>query len=107
AICGSFVQFVSFVAQLNGSGGGGPPAGLVLSAGRGMNSLLSVGGKMIRPSFQSAFACSILTFLEETKFHQINRSPTGSPPSIMSVVLSVARMIGSVPYVKASLCPDW
>ena len=34
----------------------------------------------MRPARQSAFACSIRSFDEETKFQSMKRSPTGSPP---------------------------
>ena len=62
----------------SGSGGGALEAGLELSSGSGINSLLSLGGNSILPVFQSAFACSIRSFREETKFHQINRSPNAA-----------------------------
>jgi len=51
----------------------------------GMNSLLSKSGSFMRPARQSAFACSIRSREDETKFHSMNRSPTGSPPSAISV----------------------
>ena len=57
----------------SGSGFGGPPAGRDLSSGNGINSLLSVGGNIMRPCFQSSLACSIRSLRDETKFHQINR----------------------------------
>jgi DNA-binding transcriptional ArsR family regulator len=48
--------------------------------GRGMNSWSSASGSFMRPARQSAFACSIRALEEETKFHSMKRSPTGSPP---------------------------
>src|SRR5215217_3145605 len=85
--------------------GGGMPAGFERSSGKGINSRLSVGGNRIRPSFQSAFACSMRSFLDDTKFHQMNRSPSGSPPSSNSVAASLATITGSTPLVKTSICP--
>jgi hypothetical protein len=70
-----------------------------------MNSRLSVGGSRILPSFQSAFAWSILSLLEDTKFHQINLSPSGSPPNNISVLASLASMMGSAPVLNTSICP--
>src|SRR5215213_9681240 len=57
------------------SGFGELPAGFELSSGNGINSLLSLGGRIILPCFQSSFACSMRSLREETKFHQIKRSP--------------------------------
>src|SRR4051812_37189525 len=88
-----------------GSGLGAVPAGLDLSSGSGMNSLLSLGGRMILPCFQSSLACSMRSLREDTKFHQINRSPNGSPPSSISVVSSFAMIIGSTPLLKTSMMP--
>jgi len=86
------------------AGGGGPvPAGFELSVGKGINSWLSVGGRMILPSFQSDLACSILSLLEETKFHQINLSPSGSPPNIMIVDFSFASITGSAVRLNTSI----
>ena len=61
-------------SQESGSGFGGLPAGLDLSSGNGINSLLSFGGSIMRPCFQSSFACSIRSLRDETKFHHINLS---------------------------------
>src|SRR5436190_17225208 len=91
----------------SGSGFGTLPAGLDLSSGKGIYSLLSFGGTIMRPCFQSSFACSIRSLRDETKFHQINRSPSGSPPSIISVVFSLACIAGSTPWLKTSICPAW
>src|SRR5690606_36128269 len=74
----------------NAGGSGGVPTGLELSSGKGINSWLSVGGKRILPAFQSSFACSIRSIRDETKFHQINRSPKGSPPRNIKVEDSFA-----------------
>lgn len=41
------------------------------SSGSGMNSSASRSGSLIRPAFQSAFACSMRSLRDETKFHQI------------------------------------
>ena len=41
-------------------------------------------GELIRLAFQSAFACSICSLEEETKFQLRKRSPSGSPPSSMT-----------------------
>src|SRR5688572_6066285 len=56
------------------------------SGGRGMNSASSRSGSFMRPARQSAFACSMRSFDEETKFHSMNRLPTGSPPSSISTL---------------------
>src|ERR1700722_11854505 len=89
------------------SGSGfGASEGLDLSSGNGINSWLSAGGSIIRPCFQSSFACSIRSLREETKFHQMNLSPNGSPPKSMRVEFSFARMIGSEPRVNTSICPS-
>ena len=45
------------------------------SSGSGMNSWLSSGGSDIRPAFQSAFACSIRSCRDDTRFHQMKRGP--------------------------------
>src|SRR5690554_4817854 len=60
--------------------GAGPSllAGFDPFSGSGTNSSLSLGGKIIFPVSQSCFACSIRSLLEDTKFHQIKRSPKGS-----------------------------
>src|SRR5690606_7874768 len=55
--------------------GGGDPAILYLSSGNGINSASSFGGNIIRPCFQSSLACSMRSFRDETKFHQIKRLP--------------------------------
>ena len=39
----------------------------------------------MRPARQSALACSMRSFDDETKFHSMWRSPTGSPPMTISV----------------------
>src|SRR5699024_2080867 len=88
-----------------GLGSGELPAGRALSSGKGTNSLLSVGGNMILPAFQSAFACSIRSLLEDTKFHHIKRSLRGSPPSNISVLVSFASIIASSFLEKTNICP--
>src|SRR6187549_1606149 len=90
----------------SGSGFGELPAGFDLSSGSGINSLLSLGGKIILPCFQSSFACSIRSLREETKFHQIKRSPKGSPPKSIRVVFSLAMIAGSSPLLKTSIFPE-
>ena len=55
-----------------------------------MNSSWSWGGSAKRPAFQSAFACSIRSREEETKFHHTCRGPIGSPPSSITVAGSSA-----------------
>src|SRR5689334_7690865 len=87
----------------SGSGLGAPPAGLDLSSGYGTNSLLSLGGNIMRPCFQSSLACSIRSLRDDTKFHQINRSPNGSPPSNINVVFSFAMINGSELLVNTSI----
>ena len=89
----------------SGSGFGGSE-GLDLSSGKGINSLLSDGGNIIRPSFQSSLACSMRSLREETKFHQMKRSPNGSPPNSIRVVFSFARTTGSAPGVNISIWPS-
>ena len=86
---GVLTDFLLKNPQDKGSGLGAAPAGRELSSGNGMNSSLSVGGRRILPCFQSSLACSILSLRDETKFHQINRSPNGSPPIIISVLTAV------------------
>jgi hypothetical protein len=93
------------LSQERGSGLGALPAGFDLSSGNGINSLLSLGGKMILPCFQSSFACSMRSFLEDTKFHQINRSPNGSPPNNIIVVCSFASKVGSACLLNTNICP--
>src|SRR5882672_7166676 len=90
----------------SGSGFGGLPVAFDLSSGNGMNSLLSFGGNRILPCFQSSLACSIRSFLDETKFHQMKRSPKGSPPKSINVVFSLASIRGFAPVVKTSICPE-
>ena len=51
-------------------------------SGSGMNSFSSPGTVSKRPSFQSAFACSIRSLRDETKFHQMWRGPSiAAPPT--------------------------
>lgn len=59
----------------------------------------------MRPSFQSPLACSIRSFLDHTKFPQINLCPGGSPPISIRVVFSFAIITGSAPLAKTSICP--
>src|SRR5690606_36621776 len=84
---------------------GGGPAGRDLSSGRGIKISMSFGGRTILPCFQSSFACSMRSLLLDTKFHQIYRSPNGSPPSNIRVVLSLALMRGSLPGVNTNSWP--
>lgn len=91
----------------NGSGRGPEPAGFDLSSGRGTNVSLSFGGKIILPCFQSSFACSILSLREDTKFHQINLSPNGSPPNNISVLFFFALSNGSSFLENTIICPSW
>src|SRR6476619_4818001 len=100
-----FLWLIHIVHHESGSGFGGLPAGFDLSSGSGINSLLSFGGSMILPCFQSSFACSMRSLRLETKFHQMKRSPRGSPPNSMSVVFSLASISGSALVVKTSICP--
>src|SRR3546814_2878605 len=50
-----------------------------------MNSSLSRFGSFMRPARQSALACSMRALDEETKFHSMNRCPSGSPPSAITI----------------------
>ena len=80
------------------------------SAGSGMNSSWSCGGSVKRPACQSALACSMRSLDEETKFHQMCRSPIGSPPSSMIVAGSTPVNSTGWPGVKTSIWParqDW
>src|SRR6185369_6737126 len=95
------------VSHESGSGFGALPAGFDLSSGSGINSLLSFGGSTILPCFQSSFACSIRSLLDETKFHHMNLSPNGSPPNNINVVSSFATIVGSTPLLNTSICPWW
>src|SRR5690606_18390999 len=61
------------------------------SSGNGMNSASSASGSFIRPACQSEAAWASLSFEEDTKFQCMNRSPTGSPPSAMTLERSRAR----------------
>src|SRR5690606_34183795 len=98
---------MSLEYQESGSGAGAAPEGLDLSLGRGINSLSSLGGRINLPCFQSSLACSIRSFLDDTKFHQIKRSPKGSPPNNINVVsFSFATIHGSIPLVKTSIFPS-
>ena len=49
-------------------------------SGSGMNSLSSPGTVSKRASFQSAFACSMRSLREDTKFHQMWRGPSMAAP---------------------------
>ena len=64
-----------------------------------------IRGKMIRPSFQSALVLFDAFLSRETKFHQMKRSPNGSPPSIINVVGSAETSTGSTPLLNTSICP--
>ena len=44
-------------------------------------------------------------FEEETKFQNMNRSPTGSPPSTMTVAGSVAATVTRPPGFSTAICP--
>src|SRR5690606_38231029 len=83
--------------------GGGDPAILYLSSGNGINSASSIGGNIIRPCFQSSLACSMRSFRDETKLHQIKRSPRGSPPRISSVEASLATISGLSDFLKTNI----
>src|SRR5689334_14822817 len=72
---------------------------------RGMNSWLSKSGSFMRPARQSALAWSMRSFDEDTKFQSMNRSPTGSPPSAITVARAVAVMVLSSPLSKTSILP--
>src|SRR6185503_2161448 len=72
---------------------------------RGMNSWLSKSGSFMRFARQSALACSIRSRDEETKFHSMKRSPTGSPPSAMIVDGRTARTELSSPSSNTSILP--
>src|SRR6185312_7774176 len=76
-------------------------------SGSGMNSC-SCGTGAKRPDFQSCFACSIRSLLEETKFHQMWRGPSSaSPPrSIMRVGLIVFTVMRSPGRKTRSLGPS-
>src|SRR6187431_91142 len=71
----------------------------------GMNSWLSKSGSFMRPARQSDLACSMRSLEDETKFHSMKRSPTGSPPSAMSVERAVAVTVESSPWSKTSILP--
>src|SRR3546814_11959148 len=83
------------------SGGGGAD-GRDLSSGKGMNVSLSFGGSTIRPCFQSSLACSIRSWLLDTKFHHIYRSPSGSHPSSIKAVSALEIRTGSAPLINTS-----
>ena len=70
-----------------------------------MNSWLSKSGSFMRPARQSALACSMRSFEDETKFHSMNRSPTGSPPSAITVDGREAVKVLSSPGSNTSILP--
>src|SRR6185295_4491819 len=72
---------------------------------RGMNSWLSKSGSFMRPARQSDFACSMRSRDEDTKFHSMKRSPTGSPPSAMRVEGCSARTEVSSDASNTSILP--
>src|SRR5690606_3074536 len=103
---GKFPFQHSFPSSFHDKGsGGGEDLLLKGSLGKGMNSSSSMGGSRILPCFQSSLACSILSLREETKFHQINLSPNGSPPRIIRSEASLAIIMGSTPGSNTSICP--
>jgi len=57
----------------------------------------------MRPARQSALACSIRSFEDETKFHSMKRSPTGSPPSTIRVVGCCATMMEGRPFSSTAI----
>ena len=59
----------------------------------------------MRPAFQSALASSMRSLRDDTKFHQMKRGPTGSPPSSITVETSSATIAGSASLVKTSIWP--
>ena len=79
-----FAQFLFAYESI--SGGGDESAGFDLSFGSGINSLLSFGGRIILPCFQSSLACSILSF-------EMKRVSGLSMPAIphMIIYLCIAR----------------
>ena len=54
----------------------------------------------MRPARQSDLACSMRSLDDDTKFHSMKRSPTGSPPSAMSVERAVRRDRGVLALVE-------
>src|SRR5215475_4349309 len=66
----------------------------VYRSGSGMNSV-SPGTGVKRPVFQSCFACSMRSFDEETKFHQMCRGPSSAVPprNIMRQLLTARTVI--------------
>ena len=74
--------------------------------GSGMNSWLSIGGNAIRPASQSALACSMRSFRDDTKFHQMCRVPSGSPPSSMRRDGSTASMLAASGPEKTAIWPS-
>ncbi len=59
----------------------------------------------MRPARQSALACSIRSFDDDTKFHSIYRSPTGSPPRIINIAFVLARTTALLAGTKTSISP--
>ena len=68
-----------------------------------MNSLSSCTGSFIRPARQSDFACSILSRDDDTKFHSIKRTPTGSPPRSISTLGACASITVSFPLATTAI----
>jgi hypothetical protein len=70
-----------------------------------MNSLRSRSGNFMRPPFQSALACSMRSLDDDTKFHSMKRSPTGSPPSSMTMAGTTAVKTTGGPGLNTGICP--
>src|SRR6201998_522363 len=74
------------------------------SGGNGTNSALSRSGSFMRPARQSALACSMRSWDDDTKFHSMKRSPTGAPPSAITTLGVVASSTAGAPRPKTAIC---
>src|SRR5687768_9440049 len=82
-----------------GSGGGE-------GSGNGIHSSLSRSGSFMRPARQSAFACSMRSRDEDTKFHSMKRGPIGSPPRAMTIERVSAVKLTFAPADSTSMLPS-
>ena len=95
------------------SGAIGAQSGAALSieltpgvSGNGMNSISSPGTLPKWPAFHSAFACSMRSLRDDTKFHQMWRGPSiGAPPQITRCASVTAFTVNLSPGLNTRSCP--
>ena len=61
----------------------------------------------MRPSFQSALACSMRSLREETKFHQMKRCPSSLSPPIITKCTAALALIRVAALSGTSGRPKW